>query len=55
MLPAADEKIQIIVTDFQTASQTAKADVVNLEGAKGKKSSTWQEATARRTWKEPTA
>jgi len=55
MLPAADEKIQIIVTDFQTASQTAKADVVNLEGANSKKSSTWKEPTARRTWKEPTA
>ena len=55
MLPAADEKIQIIVTDFQTASQTAKADVVNLNGANGKKSSIQKEPTERRTWKEPTA
>ena len=55
MPPAADEKIQLTVTDFQTASQTAKADVVNLEGAKGKKASTWKEPTARRTWREPTA
>ena len=50
MLPAADEKIQSTVTDFQT-----KADVVNLEGANGKKSSICKEPTARRTRREPTA
>ena len=30
-------QIQITVTDFQTGSQTGKADVVNLEGVNGKK------------------